>query len=127
MRKEIIYYADDGTKFDDEYECEEYEQKIKSNKFKDTALLFDEYGKRLYLTSDGYESAVYIVCKTSEAAEFIYEQMGHSLYTPWDSYRATPCAGCWKWDNDVDKWVSVEELLKEAEDIVALFKKILSY
>lgn len=127
MRVETRYYANDGTRFDTRLECEEYEQKVESDKFKDTALLFDEDGKPLYLTSDGYESAIYIVCKTDEAAQFVYKQMGHCLYTPWDSYGVIPRAGCWKWDNDVDKWVPVKELLKEAEDTVALFKRILAY
>lgn len=127
MRKEIRYYADDGTRFDTRWECEEYEQKIKSDKFKDTAFLFDENAKPLYLTNDGYESAIYISCKTDEAAKYVHEQMHGSLYTPWDSYRVTPHAGCWKWSNEVDKWVPVEELLKEAREIVAIFEKILAY
>lgn len=41
MRKETIYIADDGTKFDTEDECEVYEFKKRLNDKKDTFMLFD--------------------------------------------------------------------------------------
>ena len=74
MRVIKTYIADDGKRFDSEYECMEYEEKLRSNKFADSAFLFDQDGKKLPLTGDGFEQAYFIICKTEEAADYLYEE-----------------------------------------------------
>lgn len=73
-----VYIADDGTKFDNELDCEnyEYELNVKNN----TIIMFDEEGE--VLDSSNYmniENCYYIKIKTNNDLEIlqkIYEYTG---------------------------------------------------
>lgn len=115
MKVISTYIADDGTEFENSWECEKYEAKCRSNKFKDVALLFDEKGQRLPLTDKGFEKANFIVAKTVEAAEYMVDEFGPGWTTPWDEYGVV--AGMWYYDGGDDGWGDVKELFALVDTI----------
>lgn len=125
MITKITYIADDGKVFKDEYECRKYERQLRSNPYKDTALLFDDCGNPLPLTDESVQKASFIYCKDDDAANFMHEEFGRDWLLPWGNYHSVVCAsaGCWIYDSERDEWISVNEVLKTAEIIQRIMKK----
>lgn len=79
-----IYIADDGTKFDDEWDCEDYEWRQKHQSIEDVKI-YDMFGNELpdILSEQTYNDAARIVVKTEEAVKVLHEvsdYMGFCLY-----------------------------------------------
>jgi len=51
----IIYEADDGTRFDDRFDCEFYEESKCHHHLKDVTF-YDEEGKSYSIDNDGYDN-----------------------------------------------------------------------
>ncbi len=106
------YIAEDGKKFDDEWECVEYERELKSNQFKDVAFLFDDEGHQLPLTDAGFEDCMFIVCKTDEAAAYMYNEFCTGYFLPWG------CAD----EAKAGMWISINDNWRELEEFLPLAK-----
>lgn len=106
-----VYVAEDGTKFSDELECIHYEDELRANQFRTTALLFDEDGKPLPLSVGGFESAYYIRAVTDEAAAYMAEEF-KDYDNPWYREGHTN-AGAWVFFND--NWTAADTIFKIAE------------
>lgn len=107
------YIAEDGKEFEYERECAEYEAQIRAKEFKDTAMLFDSEGNPLPLTSTGFETCYFILCRTDEAARYMEEEFGNWV-NPWCGRDASPIkAGCWIFYNEY--WQDAKDLLKIAD------------
>lgn len=89
----IIYEADDGTQFDDEWKCEDYEWKINHPHLKDVHC-YNEEGKELEnLFEEGtYNYSMKIVVPTDEAAKDLQE-LAH--YTGYYYYAHITESGVW--------------------------------
>ncbi len=109
------YIAEDGTKFDNEWECAEHEEKLTAQKFADTAFIYDKDGNPLPMVASGFETAVYLVAKTDEAAAFMAELFKDWCNPWWNSCEAV-AAGCWV-SPDGDEWQPAEDILKMARII----------
>ena len=96
----IIYIADDGKQFDDEWECENYEFVIKHPSLKDICF-YDENGNMLddVLDQNTYEYAMKIIVPTDEAAKSLYEL---EKYAGFCAYRNIDSAGTWVWENGLN-------------------------
>ena len=95
----VIYIADDGTQFDDEYECKDYEWLQKHSHLKDIQL-YDEEGYLLdesILSEYGYNHAWTVVVKTLDAA---IEMDALAQYTGFCAYEDINRVGVWTWDKD---------------------------
>ena len=93
----IIYIADDGKQFDDEFECEHYEWILRHPSLKEI-VCYNEDGEVLedIFAQDTYEYSMKIVVPTDEAAKELYElgrYMGFCCYEDIDS------AGTWIWED----------------------------
>lgn len=110
------YVADDGTRFDNEYDCITHEEILRSNQFSDTAFLFDKQGNKLPLTCDAFGDAYFIVCKTKEAAEYLKDEFGGTWENPW---MHNP-VGKEFWVYFGDSWYSAETL----ENIINLAHEV---
>lgn len=112
------YVACDGKKFEDEWECQEYEEALEATKYQDTALLFDLGGKPLPLSQEGFQGAFIVKAVTDEAAQYMAEAF-HDYWNPWSrDCRWTPSeakAGCWIFIDNNDDWVPASEYLKTAD------------
>lgn len=120
---EIIYIADDGTKFDDEDECLAHERKMRMRKanFAENIRLFSRDKEEfIFIDGDDYERAFFMEILTDEAAamleEWVREEYGSYIF-----YNTDPIAGRFYFDELIDRWVSVEELRQKYESINAIF------
>ncbi len=113
----IIYVAEDGTKFNSKTDCLNYEEKLNIQNFSDTALLYDRDGYKLPLTHKGFSDAIYIVAKTDAAALFMDDFFGN-WDTPWTNGGMCK-AGCWVFY--IDKWRCADEILQIADTIKQIY------
>ena len=106
----IIYVADNGKQFDDEYECRHYEWLLNHPLLKEI-ICYDEDGEVLedIFAQDTYEYTMKIFVPTDEVAKELQElgrYMGFCYYEDIDS------AGTWVWKDfsRLDgRFVKVEE------------------
>lgn len=122
MREVSYWEADDGTVFEDESECLEYEWKQNVEAISDQFILLDGRYKKL----DPTDTASYDNCY------FIFlmnEQAGRKLKNIWDcdvtsvyppdfinTYKEiTP--GLWAFDESCDEWYHLGERIAELQDM----------
>lgn len=85
----IIYVADDGKSFDNEFECENYEFVLNHPHLKDVHI-YDEYGveRENLLSDETYSHADTVIVLTQDALNDLHslvEYMGHLSYGDIDS------------------------------------------
>ena len=73
MIEKTVYIAFDGKKFDDENECERYENKKLQDKYGKYLLVYNEDGKLLSFDNDYclFQESAYVVCKSEEALNYL--------------------------------------------------------
>ncbi len=120
---EIIYIADDGTKFDNEDECLAHERKMRMRKanFAENIRLFNKDKEEfIFINGADYERAFFMEIFTDEAAamleEWVRDEFGDYIF-----YKTDPTAGRFYYDESREDWVNVEELRQKYEDISAIF------
>jgi len=117
----IEYIADDGARFDDEYECLEYEWKLEHPHLKDVAF-FDKDGNNLddMMSLDTYGETEKIIVLTQEAANDLME-LGD--YTGHCAYQDVNSPGTWVFNDDpyISTFEKIEE--KESEKEFKIFCK----
>ena len=121
---EIIYIADDGTKFDDEDECLAHERKIRMRKanFAENIRLFSKDKEEfIFIDGDDYERAFFMEILTDEAAAMLEEWVREEYNSYMFNNKTIPTAGRFYFDETNDEWVNVEELRQKYEDINAIF------
>ena len=121
---EIIYIADDGTKFDDEDECLAHERKMRMRKanFAQNIRLFSRDKEEfIFIDGDDYERAFFMEILTDEAATMLEEWVREEYNSCLFDNHTLPTAGRFYFDELTDDWVNVEELRQKYEDISAIF------
>lgn len=88
-----VYIADDGTQFDDEFECEDYEWKLNHPHLKDVRC-YDKDGNELknIFSENTYGYSQKIIVPTDEAARDLQEL---SKYTGYCYYGHIAESGTW--------------------------------
>jgi hypothetical protein len=101
----IIYIADDGTQFDDKFNCEDYEWKLKHQNIKDVHV-FNKDGIEFedIFSEDTYNQSTKIVVSSDEAARELQE-LGE--YTGYCCYESINKAGEWIFDDKQETFVEV--------------------
>ena len=91
----IIYIADDGKQFDDEFECEHYEWVLNHPNLKEICF-YDEDGELFEDAFDPetYEYTMKIVVPTDEAVKAL-DELGK--YAGFCAYRNIDSDGTWVW------------------------------
>jgi hypothetical protein len=122
MKEITRYVADDGTIFEDEDECYEYELKLKIANLKDRVRLFDDTMTELPLTADSleyyYYIAIYDIAAIEEIQSICEDDLG--IYHPW--HRTTgDCKkelGLYKYNVSDETWYNLNTVKKEIEKIL---------
>ena len=98
----VIYIADDGKEFDDEFECEHYEWALDHPHIKEI-VCYDRNGNVLedIFSQDTYETAMKIVVPTDEAAKELREV---GRYCGFCNYIDIESAGVWVWGKIDFNW-----------------------
>ena len=121
-----FWQADDGTKFDEEYECIRYERKKKLEEYKDDFVFYD-YNKCLIPPEDAdTEKICIIVVKTPAAAEYIGEWFeDDGCCSPFDGCEFGHEVGTWVYGELVelgDEWVKLEAEIERLQNFLAEIK-----
>jgi hypothetical protein len=100
-----IYIADDGTQFDDEFECEAYEWKLNHLNLKDVHA-FNKDGIEFedIFSEETYNYSTKIVVSSDEAAKELQEL---ARYTGYCCYEDIDKAGEWIFDEKQETFVEV--------------------
>lgn len=106
MKTITTYIADDGTEFDDEYDCREYENALSFKNFK--GIMLDEDFKK----TEKIEGAFYLYIPTEEDQNIFKKR---SQYEGFD-YPTT--YGFFRYNVFTDCYVDVEEEYKNSKTIL---------
>lgn len=103
----IVYIADDGTLFNSEFECLDYEWLQKHHHINDIEF-YTEDGERV---TDIFDESIYqtvekVIVPNSAALEDLYELVE---YTGFYSYGSIEEPGIWIWDSDYYEFKMYEE------------------
>ena len=101
----IVYIADDGKEFDDEFDCLDYEWKISHPYLKDVRL-YDEYNKELgnIFSEETYGIVERIIVPNENALKDFQEL---AIRTGFCCYEDVDECGEWAFDNDKEAFVKV--------------------
>lgn len=122
MREITIWEADDGTKFDDEYECAEYEfaQQVKKHR-KCFGLLGSQYNLLDPAKPESYEDAYFIYLPNSESAKILRNLYCNnsvlSVYVPDFLNDWNVDAGLWAYDDNDNNWYHLGNKIAELQDM----------
>lgn len=119
MRKEIRWIAEDGTIFDDEDECREYEWK-ESTASATFTLLSDRFRILPVDETRSYEDCWYIYLPTEKSVRQIVQCwdtdiIGAYLPDPFNSWSVD--TGLWAYDTDNDGWYHLGNRLEDLQNI----------
>ncbi len=103
----VVYFSDDGTRFENEDECELYELKQKLT----GSLFFDENGDHMtteeWLTDTEY--CDYMVVADNDEAELIYKYLREvGLCYPDDWRMNKPTAGRYYYSRNDERWLNFD-------------------
>ena len=114
-----LYVADDGTKFDDEEECQRYEAECRAQELKGRVVLLDENFRSLPLSDlSQWENAWFIYAKDIQALRDL------SVTWDWDLVGISPprflfadTPGLFAHDEVIDEWYHMGTRLQEIQSI----------
>ena len=118
MTEIIIYRADDGTDFEDEWDCKHYEwqQSCESAEY---TLLSHHFQIMSPEDTDSYEDACFIFVPTQASAfalsnNWDTDMIGRDCpsFLPWRGDQTIEL-GLWAWDEDLEKWYHLGKKVDE--------------
>ena len=103
----IVYIADDGKEFDDEYDCEHYEWQLNHTHLNDVHF-YDKDSNELkdIFSADTYGDVMTITVPTDEAAK---DLQALARYTGHCFYDHITESGVWIFDEDKHRFVKERE------------------
>ena len=124
--KEICYYlADDGKKFDDRWECIEYERRKALEAHKDEFQFFNYRKEPIPVEEATTEDVTYIVVKTEGCTEAIGDWFNSDgCEDPFDGAYCE-CVGTWVYGELLemgDEWVKLEAEIERLQKLLAEIK-----
>ena len=125
--KEMTYYlAFDGKKFDEEYDCIQYEWQLKYEKVKNDLKLYKEDYKEIEFNYSDAGDLYGIKCSSLEAMKFIFEWfMDFGTELPFNSYgiEDEENLGIWCWRTHYPEgWYHLDRELAELNELKSKFE-----
>lgn len=125
MEKIVKYIAFDGTEFDDDCECIQYELDLQVQQAGNELRMYDQDRN----PTDDPELCYYLFCATDNAAKvFMNLADSFGIFVPeeWDGDSKTPTAGAWVWQHST--WVGYDlirdHLMEEIERLDRMFAEV---
>ena len=125
MQEIIIYRADDGTDFEDEWDCKHYEwqQSCESAEY---TLLSHHFQILPTEDANSYEDACFIFVPTQASAFALFNNWDTDMinedcpsFLPWRGDQTIEL-GLWAWDEDLEQWY---HLGKKVDELTQLATK----
>ena len=126
--KEVLYYvADDGTRFDDRWDCLQYERRTILNEWKDDFVFLNRNKEIIPIEEARTEDVFYIIIKHRRCAPAIggwFEEDG--CLDPFDGMYDKTVEGTWVWGEIIDKdeeYYLVEFEIEKLKTLIAEINK----
>ena len=122
MTEIIIYRADDGTDFEDEWDCKHYEWQQSCEK-EEYTLLSHHFEILPLDDTDSYENAFFIFVPTQRSAFALSTNWDTDMisadcpsFLPWRGDQTIEL-GLWAWDEDLEKWFHLGKKVDELNQL----------
>ena len=122
MTEIVIYRADDGTDFEDEWDCKHYEWQQSCEKAEYT-LLGDHFQILPTDKIDSYKYASFIFVPTQASAFALNAHWDIDIidadcpgFLPWRGDQTIEL-GLWVWDEDLEKWYHLGKKVDELNQL----------
>ena len=130
MEKIVKYVAFDGTEFDYEEDCADYEFEVKAKECIEYFTLYDRNRKPIKFCADNeiFNHIYYIVIKNEKAFSFLddwmndcgyYYTIGKSAY----NQNIENCVGLWMWDEQEEGWKHWETEMSKMRELGEYFQR----
>ena len=120
--EEVRYYlADDGKRFDDYWDCNSYERKMKLERHKNDFKFFNYKGEPIAVEDATTEDVMYIVVKTESCTEAIGDWFNSDgCEDPFDGVYCE-CVGTWVYGDVIDRgneWLKLELEIEKLQTLI---------
>ena len=122
MQEIILYRADDGTDFEDEWDCTHYEWRQSWEK-EEYTLLSHHFEILPLDNTDSYENAFFIFVPTQRSAFALSANWDTDMisadcpsFLPWRGDQTIEL-GLWAWDEDLEKWFHLGKKVDELNQL----------
>lgn len=120
--REICYYeANDGKRFDDRWDCIQYERQKQLEECKDEFIFFDDHREKLAFEDATTENVIYIIIKTDRAAEVVGHWFRDDCCVDPFGGLYKNCVGTWVYGEIIDKgddWFKLETEIKNLQNLL---------
>ena len=130
MEKVITYVAFDGTQFDYEDECAEYEFLESAKEYTDGFTLYNEAREpiKISFNEDALDKTSFIIIKEARAISFLDEWMIDNCFYETiskaaDRLNIKNCIGLWVWDNKGETWKHWETEMSIMRELGEYFQR----
>lgn len=130
MEKIVKYVAFDGTEFDDEDECLDYELETEAKEYIEHFALYDHNRKpiKFYADDQVLEHTNYIVVKSEKAVSFLDDWMiDYGCYSTIgkaaDLAGIENRVGLWMWSEVEETWVHWETEIAKMRELGEYFQR----
>ena len=124
MIERVSYIADDGTAFEDEDECLEYERGLMLKKYEHDIHMWDNEFQPIPITdSKALDKVYYLTCDTAEAVEVMNDWFEHMCYSsPFEGGNSfAEMAGCHYYWQDNGEWYEADDLIEKVSGMMKIF------
>ena len=120
--QEICYYlADDGKKFDNRYECIEYEERKALEVYKDEFQFFNYHKEPIPIEEAITEDVMYIIVKSESCAKAICDWFNsNGCANPFYGVDGE-CVGTWVYGDVIDRgdeWFKLELEIEKLQNLL---------
>lgn len=126
---EVIYKANDGTLFDNDYDCERYERDLKEKELINNGIIFLDYLDDLIDDPVYNADRIYhIFFPTSESIEIfnkIYEEENDDIAVRLNKYEEIVPNRWYHYDDFEETFFSYEHKIKENQEIIENYNTLL--
>lgn len=130
MEKIITYVAFDGTQFDDEDECVEYEFLENAKEYTDGFTLYNEAREpiKISFNEDVLGETSFIIIKEARAIPFLDDWMADNYFYETigkvaNRLNIENCIGLWIWDGKEETWKHWETEMEKMRELGEYFQR----
>ena len=130
MEKIVKYVAFDGTEFDCEEDCAEYELLVSAKEYSDSFSLYDEERNPLKISynEEALEKTVFVIIKEARAVPFLDNWMIDNCFNETigkvvNRLNIENCVGLWIWYNEEYTWKHWETEMSKMRELGEYFQR----
>lgn len=130
MEKVITYVAFDGTQFDDEDECVEYEFLESAKEYTDGFTLYNEAREpiKISFNENALDETSFVIIKEERVIPFLDDWMADNCFYETigkvaNRLNIESCIGLWIWDGKEETWKHWETEMAKMHELGEYFQR----